>query len=175
MLRNWGIRSMCYPIMSAGTSPPALTGISGSRERERMDRIQRTMDWNVTTMDWNLRTMEWNVTTMDRNLRTMDRSLTDGLGWLSNNSDYMTLSWRVYGLLLVIQAGYYPILAIVGVPANSVTIVKLSKGKCGLSKCVTCYPVAMAAADLLDSDRVPGSRMGTEGEVKKENGSKADD
>ncbi|XP_067909563.1 probable G-protein coupled receptor 139 [Heterodontus francisci] len=32
---------------------------------------------------------------------------------------------------------------------NLVTIAILSQGKCGLSKCVTCYLVAMAAADLL--------------------------
>uniref|UniRef100_UPI00398EFD42 probable G-protein coupled receptor 139 n=1 Tax=Pristiophorus japonicus TaxID=55135 RepID=UPI00398EFD42 len=48
-----------------------------------------------------------------------------------------------------IQKLFYPILAVVGVPANSMTIVILSRGKCGLSKCVTCYLVAMAAADLL--------------------------
>uniref|UniRef100_UPI00398F7B13 probable G-protein coupled receptor 139 n=1 Tax=Pristiophorus japonicus TaxID=55135 RepID=UPI00398F7B13 len=44
---------------------------------------------------------------------------------------------------------YYPILAIVGLPANLVTIVILSRGKCGLSKCITRYLVAMAAADLM--------------------------
>ncbi|XP_067879925.1 probable G-protein coupled receptor 139 [Heterodontus francisci] len=44
---------------------------------------------------------------------------------------------------------YFPILAAVGVPINMVTIAILSRGKCGLSKCVTYYLVAMAAADLL--------------------------
>uniref|UniRef100_UPI00398F5EB0 probable G-protein coupled receptor 139 n=1 Tax=Pristiophorus japonicus TaxID=55135 RepID=UPI00398F5EB0 len=48
-----------------------------------------------------------------------------------------------------IQKIYYPLLAVVGVPANSMTILILSRGKCGLSKCVTRYLVAMAAADLL--------------------------
>uniref|UniRef100_UPI00398EBAA1 probable G-protein coupled receptor 139 n=1 Tax=Pristiophorus japonicus TaxID=55135 RepID=UPI00398EBAA1 len=48
-----------------------------------------------------------------------------------------------------IEKIYYPILAVVGVTANSMTIVILSRGKCGLSKCVTRYLVAMAAADLL--------------------------
>ncbi|XP_067828069.1 probable G-protein coupled receptor 139, partial [Heptranchias perlo] len=48
-----------------------------------------------------------------------------------------------------IQTIYYPILAAFGVPVNVVTIVILSRGKCGLSKCVTRYLVAMAAADLL--------------------------
>ncbi|XP_067865165.1 probable G-protein coupled receptor 139 [Heterodontus francisci] len=44
---------------------------------------------------------------------------------------------------------YYPILAIVGVPANLMTTVILSRGKCGLSKCITRYLLAMAVADLL--------------------------
>ncbi|XP_067882974.1 probable G-protein coupled receptor 139 [Heterodontus francisci] len=44
---------------------------------------------------------------------------------------------------------YFPILAAVGVPINVVTIVILSRGKCGLSKCVTYYLVSMAVADLL--------------------------
>ncbi|XP_067882832.1 probable G-protein coupled receptor 139 [Heterodontus francisci] len=44
---------------------------------------------------------------------------------------------------------YFPILAAVGVPINMVTIVILSRGKCGLSKCVTYYLVSMAVADLL--------------------------
>uniref|UniRef100_UPI00398F8901 probable G-protein coupled receptor 139 n=1 Tax=Pristiophorus japonicus TaxID=55135 RepID=UPI00398F8901 len=35
------------------------------------------------------------------------------------------------------------------VPVNLVTIMILSRGKCGLSKCVTRYLVAMATADLL--------------------------
>ncbi|XP_067827791.1 probable G-protein coupled receptor 139 [Heptranchias perlo] len=48
-----------------------------------------------------------------------------------------------------IQKIYYPILTAFGVPVNVVTIVILSRGKCGLSKCVTRYLVVMAAADLL--------------------------
>ncbi|XP_055486137.1 probable G-protein coupled receptor 139 [Leucoraja erinacea] len=44
---------------------------------------------------------------------------------------------------------YYTILAVFGVPANLVTIVILSKGKCGLSKCITLYLVFMAVADFL--------------------------
>ncbi|XP_067833419.1 probable G-protein coupled receptor 139 [Heptranchias perlo] len=43
----------------------------------------------------------------------------------------------------------FPTLADVGIPVNLLTIVILSRGKCGLSKCVTRYLVAMAAADLL--------------------------
>ncbi|XP_048419836.1 probable G-protein coupled receptor 139 [Stegostoma tigrinum] len=55
------------------------------------------------------------------------------------------------GLSIVAQVEgiYYPILAAVGVPANSLTIAILSRGKCGLSKCITAYLMAMAAADLL--------------------------
>uniref|UniRef100_UPI00398EE25A probable G-protein coupled receptor 139 n=1 Tax=Pristiophorus japonicus TaxID=55135 RepID=UPI00398EE25A len=48
-----------------------------------------------------------------------------------------------------VYAIYYPILAAVGIPVNMLAIVILSRGKCGLSKCITCYLVAMAAADLL--------------------------
>uniref|UniRef100_UPI00398E8DC8 probable G-protein coupled receptor 139 n=1 Tax=Pristiophorus japonicus TaxID=55135 RepID=UPI00398E8DC8 len=38
---------------------------------------------------------------------------------------------------------------LLGVPVNLVTIVVLSRGKCGLSTCTTRYLVTMAAADLL--------------------------
>uniref|UniRef100_UPI00398F4DA3 probable G-protein coupled receptor 139 n=1 Tax=Pristiophorus japonicus TaxID=55135 RepID=UPI00398F4DA3 len=44
---------------------------------------------------------------------------------------------------------YYTVLAVIGVPVNSVAILILSRGKCGLSKCITRYLVAMAVADLL--------------------------
>ncbi|XP_032874707.1 probable G-protein coupled receptor 139 [Amblyraja radiata] len=43
---------------------------------------------------------------------------------------------------------YYPILATIGVPVNLLAIVVLSRGKCGFSKCITRYLVAMATADL---------------------------
>ncbi|XP_067836157.1 probable G-protein coupled receptor 139 [Heptranchias perlo] len=56
---------------------------------------------------------------------------------------------KVLFALWDIEMIYYPILAAIGVPVNLVTIVILSRGKCGLSKCVTRYLVAMAAADLL--------------------------
>ncbi|XP_059499822.1 probable G-protein coupled receptor 139 [Stegostoma tigrinum] len=48
-----------------------------------------------------------------------------------------------------IQKIYYPVLAAFGVPVNVIAITILVWGKCGLSKCVTNYLVAMAAADLL--------------------------
>ncbi|XP_072132981.1 probable G-protein coupled receptor 139 [Mobula birostris] len=44
---------------------------------------------------------------------------------------------------------YYLIVSVIGVPVNLVAIVILSRGKCGLSTCTTCYLVAMATADLL--------------------------
>ncbi|XP_067834252.1 probable G-protein coupled receptor 139 [Heptranchias perlo] len=55
------------------------------------------------------------------------------------------------GLPVIVQIEniFYPILAIVGVPANLVTIVILSRGSCGLSKCIARYLLAMAAGDLL--------------------------
>ncbi|XP_067836946.1 probable G-protein coupled receptor 139, partial [Heptranchias perlo] len=48
-----------------------------------------------------------------------------------------------------IQRIYYPVLAAIGVPVNLVAIVILSRGKCGLSKCISHYLVGMAVADLL--------------------------
>uniref|UniRef100_UPI00398F84D1 probable G-protein coupled receptor 139 n=1 Tax=Pristiophorus japonicus TaxID=55135 RepID=UPI00398F84D1 len=43
----------------------------------------------------------------------------------------------------------YPILAVVGVSANMAAIVILFRGRCGLSRCVTRYLLAMAVSDLL--------------------------
>ncbi|XP_067835731.1 probable G-protein coupled receptor 139 [Heptranchias perlo] len=51
--------------------------------------------------------------------------------------------------ILQIKEVYYPILAAVSIPANLMTIVILSRGNCGLSKCISVYMVAMATADLL--------------------------
>ncbi|XP_032890430.1 probable G-protein coupled receptor 139 [Amblyraja radiata] len=48
-----------------------------------------------------------------------------------------------------IFAVYYTTLAAFGLPANMVTIVILSQGRCGLSKCITRYLVFMAVTDLL--------------------------
>ncbi|XP_067884070.1 probable G-protein coupled receptor 139 [Heterodontus francisci] len=120
---------------------PALTGISGSGQRERMDLNASTIDWNVTTMDQNLFRIDLNVTT--------GRSLFTWVDFLSADYDWLTLDLRIYYALRVIQTIYYPCLAIVGVPANLVTIVILYRGKCGLSECVTGYLMAMAVADLL--------------------------
>ncbi|XP_067883917.1 probable G-protein coupled receptor 139 [Heterodontus francisci] len=116
--------------------------ISGSRERQRIDQNRRTTDLNVAAMGQNLRTAEWNVTTMGRGLSDVFDSLTSDYDWIP-------LEWRIGDALRMIQYIYYPILAIFGVPVNLLTIGILSRGKCGLSKCVTRYLVAMAAADLL--------------------------
>ncbi|XP_078251714.1 putative G-protein coupled receptor 139 [Rhinoraja longicauda] len=48
-----------------------------------------------------------------------------------------------------VYAVYYPMLAAIGVPVNLMAIVILSRGKCGLSRCITRYLVSMAATDLL--------------------------
>ncbi|XP_078425970.1 putative G-protein coupled receptor 139 [Cetorhinus maximus] len=44
---------------------------------------------------------------------------------------------------------YYPVLAFIGVPANLVAIIILSRGRCGLSRCITYYLVAIAVTDFL--------------------------
>ncbi|XP_078251597.1 putative G-protein coupled receptor 139 [Rhinoraja longicauda] len=44
---------------------------------------------------------------------------------------------------------YYPVLAAIGIPVNLLAILILCRGNYGLSKCVTRYLVAMAAADLM--------------------------
>ncbi|XP_041038354.1 probable G-protein coupled receptor 139 [Carcharodon carcharias] len=107
-----------------------------------MDQDLKTTDRNVTTMDQALRTIYWNVTTMNRNYL-------DALYALSTFYDWMPVENRIYRALQVIQAGYYPILAIIGIPVISVTILIISRGNCGLSKCVTHYLLAMASADLI--------------------------
>ncbi|XP_059502962.1 probable G-protein coupled receptor 139 isoform X1 [Stegostoma tigrinum] len=77
----------------------------------------------------------------------MDRGLSWSLFLLT--ASWPTLPHRIRGALLIIQAGYYPILAIVGVPVNVVTIYVLLYKDCGLSPCVRRYLGAMALADLL--------------------------
>ncbi|XP_072405837.1 probable G-protein coupled receptor 139 [Chiloscyllium punctatum] len=43
----------------------------------------------------------------------------------------------------------FPILAVFGIPANLMTVLILSQGKCGLSKGITLYMTAMATGDLM--------------------------
>ncbi|XP_067870073.1 probable G-protein coupled receptor 139 [Heterodontus francisci] len=49
----------------------------------------------------------------------------------------------------LVYAIYYAALAAIAVPVNLVAIVILSRGKCGLSRCITQYLVSMAVTDLL--------------------------
>ncbi|XP_060684544.1 probable G-protein coupled receptor 139 [Hemiscyllium ocellatum] len=42
----------------------------------------------------------------------------------------------------------YPILAVVGTAANLVAVIILCRGQCGLSRCITCYLVAIAVSDF---------------------------
>ncbi|XP_067870121.1 probable G-protein coupled receptor 139 [Heterodontus francisci] len=49
----------------------------------------------------------------------------------------------------LVFAIYYPVLAAIGIPANLAVIVILSRGRCGLSRCITYYLVSMAVTDLL--------------------------
>ncbi|XP_069798654.1 probable G-protein coupled receptor 139 [Narcine bancroftii] len=65
------------------------------------------------------------------------------------SDDWLTLNLRVQYVLRTFKLIYYPILALVAVPVNIMTIVILSRGKCGLAKGVTRYLVAMAATDLI--------------------------
>ncbi|XP_048408921.2 probable G-protein coupled receptor 139 [Stegostoma tigrinum] len=128
----------CYPRVSAGASPLTRTGIRSSKEGETGDRNLRTRDWNVLTMDQNVRTIGWNVVTMDRDL-----------SWSLFILSLVPLSaYWIENLIYVIQHFYYPILAIVGVPGNVMTIFILLCRNCGLSKCITHYLLAMAIADL---------------------------
>ncbi|XP_067881836.1 probable G-protein coupled receptor 139 [Heterodontus francisci] len=107
-----------------------------------MDQNLKTRHWNAKTMGQNLRTIDWNVTTMDMSLSHWFDYLTADYYWVKFDD-------RIFYALKMIQAIYYPLLAIVGVPVNLLTIRILSRGKCGLSKCVTYYLVAMSTADLL--------------------------
>ncbi|XP_067880884.1 probable G-protein coupled receptor 139 [Heterodontus francisci] len=44
---------------------------------------------------------------------------------------------------------YYPVIATMGVSTNLAVIVILSRGRCGLSRCITFYLMSMAVTDLL--------------------------
>ncbi|XP_067874801.1 probable G-protein coupled receptor 139 [Heterodontus francisci] len=50
---------------------------------------------------------------------------------------------------VLVQDIFYHSLAVIGVAANLMTIVILSRGSCGLSRCTGRYLVSMAVADLL--------------------------
>ncbi|XP_067882923.1 probable G-protein coupled receptor 139 [Heterodontus francisci] len=93
--------------------------------------------------------MDQNLTAVDGNVTTMGRNFIWEFDILSTNYDWYSLDYRMYLALRIIQYIYYPTLAIIGVPVNLLTIGILSRGKCGLSKCVTRYLVAISVADLL--------------------------
>ncbi|XP_067905022.1 probable G-protein coupled receptor 139 [Heterodontus francisci] len=61
----------------------------------------------------------------------------------------MKYPFNVLPTLADVEFIYCPVLGAIGVPINLLAIVILSRGNCGLSKCVTHYLVAMAAADLM--------------------------
>ncbi|XP_072884180.1 probable G-protein coupled receptor 139 [Hemitrygon akajei] len=69
--------------------------------------------------------------------------------YIFSKNPWITADTRISYLLKTIQPVYYPVLALVAFPVNVLTIVVLSRGKCGLSKGVTRYLIAMATADLL--------------------------
>ncbi|XP_055486967.1 probable G-protein coupled receptor 139 [Leucoraja erinacea] len=79
----------------------------------------------------------------------MAKNIFWALEYVSADYDWLTVDDRIWYALFVIQPVYYPLLGVVAVPVNTVTIVILSRGKCGLSKGVTRYLEAMATADLL--------------------------
>ncbi|XP_043533788.1 muscarinic acetylcholine receptor M2-like [Chiloscyllium plagiosum] len=57
--------------------------------------------------------------------------------------------WMIYKFIISLGKLYYPLLAVFCVPVNIVTVLILSRGSCGLTKCVTHYLLSMAAADTL--------------------------
>uniref|UniRef100_UPI00398F1A10 probable G-protein coupled receptor 139 n=1 Tax=Pristiophorus japonicus TaxID=55135 RepID=UPI00398F1A10 len=68
----------------------------------------------------------------------------------AENQQDSALCWEMgYVVIHQARAIYYPILAAIGIPVNVVAIVILSRGKCGLSRCITRYLVAMAVTALL--------------------------
>ncbi|XP_043539240.1 probable G-protein coupled receptor 139 [Chiloscyllium plagiosum] len=62
------------------------------------------------------------------------------------NSSFMR---KMLELFTIVDKVYYITIAAIGVPVNTLAIVILSQGKCGLSRCTTHYLVAMATADLM--------------------------
>uniref|UniRef100_UPI00398F290A probable G-protein coupled receptor 139 n=1 Tax=Pristiophorus japonicus TaxID=55135 RepID=UPI00398F290A len=93
-------------------------------------------------MDQNLKKMDWNVT-------TNGRSFILYFNYLVAHYEELPIVLRMRYALRITQYIYYPVLAVVGFAVNILTIVILPRGKCGLSRCVTRYLVAMAVTDLL--------------------------
>ncbi|XP_059818066.1 probable G-protein coupled receptor 139 [Hypanus sabinus] len=93
-------------------------------------------------MDQSPGTAAWRVTVIPKNVFWAAQ-------FIIANYEWMTLDLRITYALKIIQMIYFPVLAIIALPVNLVTILILSRGTCGLSRVVTRYLVAMAAADLL--------------------------
>ncbi|XP_067881317.1 probable G-protein coupled receptor 139 [Heterodontus francisci] len=127
-----------WNILPSASAISTTLSISSSH----ISHLDQLKDRLYCAMGQNLRTAEWNVTTLRRGLSDVFNSLSAGYDWIP-------LEWRFGDALRMIQYIYYPILAIIGVPVNLLTIGILSRGKCGLSKCVTRYLVAMSAAYVL--------------------------
>ncbi|XP_072132064.1 probable G-protein coupled receptor 139 [Mobula birostris] len=89
-------------------------------------------------MDQNSGKTAWNITGNGKNIWVVSFIFT-----------LDAVDVRIAHALPTIQVVFFPVLAIIALPVNMVTIFILSRGKCGLSRVVTCYLVAMAAADLL--------------------------
>ncbi|XP_072345335.1 probable G-protein coupled receptor 139 [Scyliorhinus torazame] len=114
-----------------------------------MDTNTRTIDGNLTTTDPSLTAEDWTSPPLARILGGGPVLLSIPIQYLSEGIGWRSVSMQITYTLQAIEFFYYPILAIAGVFANVATIVVISKGNCGLSKCVTRYLLAMAAADLL--------------------------
>ncbi|XP_059814456.1 probable G-protein coupled receptor 139 [Hypanus sabinus] len=93
-------------------------------------------------MDQNLSSEAWDITGNGKNIFWM-------VPYIFRDDDSVTIDHRVKYVLVAIQVIFFPVLAIIALPVNTVTILVLSRGKCGLSRAVTYYLVAMAVADLL--------------------------
>jgi len=88
---------------------------------------------NLSKMDWNITSTDQILDANDRNITTMDRSFSWALFYLSTFYDNLEFKYRLYCALLIIQAGYYPFLAVVGIPGecfylnvNSMNLILLS-------------------------------------------------
>ncbi|XP_059499351.1 probable G-protein coupled receptor 139 [Stegostoma tigrinum] len=58
-------------------------------------------------------------------------------------------SQKMYRPIQLVRNIFYVAIAVIGLPVNSLALVILLRGKCGISSCTACYLVAMATADLL--------------------------
>ncbi|XP_072113128.1 uncharacterized protein [Mobula birostris] len=91
-------------------------------------------------MDQNPGRTAWNITGNVKNIFWL-------VPYIFADDDSLTVDFRM--MSIIIQVIFFPVLAIIALPVNTLTLFILSRGKCGLSRVVTCYLVAMAVADLL--------------------------